>query len=120
MRVYNLLSRLDPQRVVKVILNAYGAFIIRFVSNEASTPFETTFKIEGLIRLNGNDINGLLGRGSDDFANQWFFIPGTSDVAYNLSAIVVSVPFRAQQPFGQLKLELEAAVIKALEPSTPA
>lgn len=121
MKVYSLLSRLVHADVVGVILKVYtSGIMIRFVQNESSKPMETVLRIEGLIRLNGGgDIHGLLGRGCHDFANQWFFIPGTSAVPYHLSTMAVTVPFKADQPLGQLKLELEAAVMKALEP-TPA
>lgn len=120
MKVYTLLSRIIYHDTVKAILKPDDAeFAIRFVENEKSKPVNMLFKVQGLICLSRSGIHGLLGRGTGDFASQWFFIPGTSEIAYYISTVVVTIPFKADQPFGQLKLELEAAVMKALEP-TPA
>lgn len=88
---------------------------IRFSRGEENT-FETMLKVDSIVRL-GNGIHGLLGQGSEQFANQWFFVPGTSSIKWYIGNTLVVLPVKNSQPIGQLYLELEFATIKALQPA---
>lgn len=120
MRVYTLLSRFAREEMDMAIERPDSSVYeeglrLRFLDGE-TTVLETRMKVEGRIRLS-EGLHGLLGRGNDQFANQWLFIPGVPEVPCYLSPVLIALPFKAGQPFKQLQLELEAAAIKALEPA---
>jgi hypothetical protein len=123
MIIYHLLSRFAREEMDMAIerpdsfVYQYG-LALRFMRGDSCT-FETKMKVEARLRLS-DGVHGLLGRGNGQFVDYWLFIPGAPEIPCNLSTVLIAVPFKTDQPFKQLKLELEAATIKALEPTAPA